>query len=86
MKMPDRLKYLCDSCSWTGTDNEILNAPHPFIAGDTVLGCPKCKEMELMRACVWDDCWDKITCGLNTPGGYKQLCSKHGMPFFQTSG
>lgn len=75
------LKYLCEECNWTGTSEKLLNARHPFIDGDTVLGCPKCKEMSPLKACDTDGCWDKISCGLNTPDGYKQLCSKHGRQF-----
>lgn len=82
--MTHPLKYLCMECGWTGTDP--LNAPHPFIEGDSVLGCPKCKEMELRKACEADDCWQEVSCGMNTQEGYKLLCSKHGLPLMKTTG
>ncbi len=78
--MTSHLKYLCKVCDWTGT--EPLEARHPFIDGDTVLGCPKCREMDFRKACEWDGCWDEVSCGVNTPDGYKMLCGKHGRQFF----
>ena len=46
------LRWLCQSCDWTGSDAELLRAPSPFAADDTIVGCPKCKAVEdIANAC-----------------------------------
>lgn len=46
------LRWLCQSCDWTGDDGELLRAPSPFDASDTIVGCPKCKAVEdIANAC-----------------------------------
>lgn len=42
------LRWLCQSCDWAGSDAELLRAPSPFDATDTIVGCPKCKAVEDM--------------------------------------
>ena len=27
-------------CGWNGRESDLLKAPHPFIEGETIIGCP----------------------------------------------
>ena len=72
------LRWLCQSCDWTGEDAELLRAPSPFDATDTVVGCPKCKAVEdIANACDEPGCDKEATCGFPAPGGYRRTCGKH---------
>ena len=58
------LRWLCQSCDWTGSDAELLRAPSPFDAADTIVGCPKCKAVEdIANACDEPGCDQEATCG-----------------------
>lgn len=72
------LRWLCQSCDWTGSDAELLRAPSPFAADDTIVGCPKCKAVEdIANACDEPGCDQEATCGFPAPGGYRRTCGKH---------
>lgn len=72
------LRWLCQSCDWTGSDAELLRAPSPFAADDTIVGCPKCKAVEdIANACDEPGCDQEATCGFPAPGGYRRTCCKH---------
>lgn len=74
------MKVLCtnNQCGWHGDFGEALVAAHPFIEGETVTGCPKCKDIEVVRiACEEGGCWLEATCGTQTKEGYKRTCYKH---------
>ncbi len=75
-------------CAWKGDVSETLTGPHPFIPGETVQGCPKCRDIDTLRvACDEPGCWEEGTCG--TPvkhgesKGYRTTCGKH-MPKDET--
>ena len=70
------LKYRCDNCDWAGAAHLALNGKHPFIKGDTVLGCPRCREMELIKVCEIERCFAKATCACDA-GGFKHVCGTH---------
>jgi len=72
------LRWLCQSCDWTGDDAELLRAPSPFDAAETIVGCPKCKAVEdIANACDEPGCDQEATCGFPAPGGYRRTCGKH---------
>jgi hypothetical protein len=72
------LRWLCQSCDWTGDDGELLRAPSPFDATDTIVGCPKCKAVEdIVNACDEPGCTREATCGFPDPGGYRRTCGGH---------
>jgi hypothetical protein len=73
-------KVLCEDfrCGWHGVLSESLTAAHPFIAGETIRGCPKCKTLQdFLAACDEPECWQAATCGTPTPKGYRQTCFQH---------
>jgi hypothetical protein len=72
-------RYICNECDHHLTSaDQILRGPNPFDPDDVVLGCPACKSVnELARACYFEDCWQKVSCGTPTKDGYKWSCSKH---------
>ena len=72
------LRWLCQSCDWTGEDAELLRAPSPFDAADTICACPKCKAIEdIANACDEPGCAREATCGFPDHGGYRRTCGKH---------
>jgi hypothetical protein len=76
------MRWICKNCDWVGT--VLLDAPHPFIEGVRIAGCPDCKEVDgLQSACAADDCKREASCGTPTPDGYKHFCYDHGKTFFK---
>jgi hypothetical protein len=71
------LKYLCGDCTWHGDQSEVLEARNPFCPEDSLLGCPRCRDVTIFKACDEDGCWKQVTCGVNTPSGYRQVCGDH---------
>jgi hypothetical protein len=69
----------CPDCDWCGSYRDALSAPHPFIEGETLYGCPGCKDIRPFRAlCEAAGCDRDVSGGRNVPGeGYKFLCSTH---------
>jgi hypothetical protein len=75
---PLPMRWLCRCCAWAGWDAELLMAPSPFDASDTLVGCPKCKAAgELDNACDEPGCNQIATCGFPSPIGYRRTCGKH---------
>lgn len=73
-------KIVCNDwrCGWHGMESEMLTAPNPFVEGETISACPKCKDVNcLLYACDEHECWDEATCGTPTPDGYRSTCGKH---------
>jgi hypothetical protein len=71
-------KLLCEDCAWHGLQSEMLTAPNPFDATDTIHGCPKCKSVQsLLVACDEPGCWRETSCGTPTPSGYRRTCGQH---------
>lgn len=72
-------KFKCSECDWQGQESEVLRAPNPFSEDDeTMIGCPDCRQPETMRVvCVEAGCWKEAGCGINTPHGYRVVCSEH---------
>jgi hypothetical protein len=72
------MKLICEECGWLGQDSEMLKAPSPFDPEHTIVGCPRCREVEtLVVACDEPGCSAKVTCGTPTPDGYRNTCGKH---------
>ncbi|MEY4376120.1 MAG: hypothetical protein RJB26_670 [Pseudomonadota bacterium] len=71
-------RWICKSCDWIGNGAEVLRAPSPFDAAETIVGCPKCKAVEDMaQACDEPGCTRQATCGFQTKQGYRQTCGEH---------
>lgn len=61
-------KLMCGSCDWRGTTEDTLEAPHPFSPGETLTGCPQCKEVNSMRrGCYFRGCLEEGNCGSPHP-------------------
>jgi len=70
-------KVKCE-CGWKGEDDELLRARDPFIKGETLVACPKCRDaFELIYVCDEPGCWETRTCGMPTDKGYRETCGKH---------
>lgn len=70
-------KRVC-RCGWKGTVPELLQAPHPFMHGEEIYGCPACKDVDEFRtACDEPGCWAQDTCGTPTSDGYRRTCHWH---------
>jgi hypothetical protein len=71
-------KRVCIDCQWRGTVAEMLTAPNPFDPTDTIVGCPRCRQVETLRvACDEPECWREASCGTPTPNGYRSTCATH---------
>lgn len=71
-------RVFCDSCGWRGLQSEMLTAPNPFDADETVNGCPNCKSVDtLITTCDEPGCWRETSCGTPTPTGYRRTCGQH---------
>jgi len=74
-------KLICTECGHKIEKNEKpLIAPHPFIKGNEIWGCPKCKEVEtLAEACSEEGCFEPATNGYPDPvnKSYILTCNKH---------
>lgn len=71
-------KWACRSCDWDGTDEQLLRAPSPFDALDTLIGCPACKAVDdLDELCDEPGCDQVATHGFPVPGGYRWTCDRH---------
>lgn len=69
----------CDSCSWHGTQSEVLKGASPF-DGSTIHGCPKCHGIDTIVVCCDEPgCFDSGTIGHpGTDGGpYRVTCWLH---------
>ena len=75
--MADNKTACC--CGWRGMSSQMLVAQNPFDETDEVKACPQCRELyhECYRACDEPDCWEAVTCGTRTAGGYRNTCSEH---------
>lgn len=71
-------KWVCEECrTVTATP---LSAPHPFIVGDEVFGCPQCLAAEtLIRACQFPGCANPATAGYPSAYGFRYVwtCWEH---------
>ncbi len=76
--MADRLK--CRECAWIGTRVQLLDAPHPFQPGESILGCPSCKAASDIFLLVCDEpgCNNAVSCGWPDGVGYRRTCDEHG--------
>jgi len=73
-------RFSCTECDWVGEGNMVLTAPHPFSEneGDTINGCPQCREANsLRRACDTPGCPRQASNGTPTPDGYVWSCHEH---------
>lgn len=74
--MKDKMR--CPECDWVGPWDSALRAPHPFIEGEEVRGCPECRDIEdFILCCDIDGCIEQATMGTPTKDGYRQTCYKH---------
>lgn len=65
-------------CSWVGNITEVLTAPNPFEPGEELYACPKCKSLNLERACDIEGCKKQASGGTPTSdGGYRFHCHDH---------
>ena len=74
-----RDKCVCANCGWHGLRSNLLEARHPFIPRDVVVGCPSCFEVDTIRkACEFPRCHEEVTCGgLDADDVYRSTCGKH---------
>ena len=73
-----KTKCVNRNCKWTGRVTEVMESPNPFNAEDTIVGCPKCKDVNcLVYACDFEGCWKNVSSGTPTCDGYKNTCYEH---------
>lgn len=71
-------RFTCEECNWNGPEEEVLRAPNPFAYKETMIGCPICREPNVLKlACDEPGCVEFVICGTNTPTGYRQTCNEH---------
>lgn len=83
-KISDNRRWKCRSCGVVSHEAELLTAPSPFDATDTLTGCPSCTAcadgFDLM--CDEAGCNEVACCGwpAGESRGYRNTCGKHGSP------
>ncbi|WP_345985302.1 hypothetical protein WCX49_11915 [Sulfurimonas sp. HSL-1656] len=71
-------KYKCEECGHICEPVDILEAKHPFIDDEKVMGCPECREIDsLQKMCEVDGCNKVASCGTPASGGYLICCGEH---------
>lgn len=72
-------RWKCEECGTIINDDQVLSAPHPFRAQESVSGCPHCLSADLLvGVCDEPGCDAEGTCGWPTEdGGYRRTCFKH---------
>jgi len=71
-------KYVCASCDAKLLRSQLLEAPNPFDAEDTITGCPECKAVsDTWLACDEPECWRQADCGTPSLTGYRRVCGEH---------
>lgn len=78
----DELKrWRCQDCSHIALETELLCAPSPFAAEDTITGCPHCKGVpQFDELCDEPGCNKEASCGFPAGeefGGYRRTCYDH---------
>ncbi len=77
-RKPDAGKVVCKECNRPMREADLLTAPNPFKPGETLRGCPHCKQpVGFLGVCDEPGCWDIVSCGTPTPEGYRVTCHKH---------
>ena len=72
------MKVRCTECGWVGQEDALLRADSPFDEGVMITGCPNCKSVEsTLGACDEPGCEEFVTCGRQTPDGYRMTCGAH---------
>lgn len=71
MKLTTR--WRCVDENITFDDAEALLAEHPFIENGEILGCPSCRDVDLVRACSVPNCNERVAS--STING--AACQKH---------
>jgi hypothetical protein len=74
-----KMKLVCLECGWRGNELTVLRALNPSDPTKEILGCPKCASVETMLhlACDEPGCWKLHSCEIQTPSGYRMVCSEH---------
>ena len=68
----------CTNCARVFEEESALTAPHPFIGGRTIMGCPSCQEIgEFSAICDEPGCEEAHMCGWNSPSGWRKTCWDH---------
>ena len=68
----------CIDCHNTHAENTLLTAPNPFDPTEIVTGCPTCKSIGgLVSVCDEPSCNKEVSCGWNSPAGYRHTCYEH---------
>lgn len=74
-------RWRCGECDEISTETELLTAPSPFDAEDTLTGCPHCKKVPVFTAiCDEPGCTRAVCAGFPAGaefGGYRQTCAEH---------
>ena len=71
-------KWRCKVCDEITLEVELLHAPNPFNAEDTITGCPACKSCDgFDEICDETGCNQQAQCGFPTGNGYRRTCGKH---------
>ena len=71
-------RWRCRECNWITAESGLPRAPHPFITGRTVEGCPHCFEIgDFDRICDEPGCDGIQSIGMPTPTGYRMTCHRH---------
>ncbi|KKL83145.1 hypothetical protein LCGC14_1977660 [marine sediment metagenome] len=77
---PQAGKTVCEMCEYQSSNAFLdhLNGVNPFNVEEIIHGCPECKSIDSFRsACDEPGCWELVSCGTPSAGGYRTTCRAH---------
>jgi len=81
MALDEKKEWRCRECGTVTLETELLTAPSPFDAADTLTACPECKEVnDFYEVCDEPGCTREACCGFPAGpefGGYRRTCFEH---------
>jgi hypothetical protein len=78
-KVSEPTKLKCNGCGHNGVLTDLLSAPNPFDAEETISGCPVCMSINRFdTVCYAAGCWSIAGDGRPHPDGvYRWSCHRH---------
>lgn len=81
----EKRRWRCMACGTKTPEPNLLTAPSPFDADNTLTGCPECRQCDEGFELLCDEpgCDSRANCGWPTGndgdawGGYRNTCGKH---------
>jgi hypothetical protein len=77
--VPRRAKCTSEGCRWRGAWSDVLMALSPFRKDNLVCGCPRCRQLTVVKCCQAEDppCWEAAQYSQLIPNDVRWVCWGH---------